>query len=468
MPVSLIDFAVIIVYLLLTLGIGLFVLRREHLSDYLVNRRKTGFWLLLASNVSTAVGAGTIVGVAAATYTSGISYGLTFFIGFALGFCFLSMLGPKINEFGHKHGAHSLGDFFGKRYSSRTQTVVGVVVGIASLLFAAIQFVAIASVVQVLTGIDFRLGAVLAAIITIVYTSSTGIKGDIYTDFFQFIIMIILLIVLTGIALVNLDPITTLAQVPPMFFDPFAFGGIAFFIGGILLSAPYFLADMVQWQRAYAGKDPATVRRVYRWSVFLTLPFILIPTLLGVFASVHLPGIDPDTVLFQLMKQYLPTGILGLGFAGILATVMSSIDSVLLAGATAVLKDIYYKIKPNTPEHQTLNLLRFFTALYGIIGLGVALLIPDIIQLSLLGAFVVLTLVPAVIGGFAWSRGTAKGAVSSIVGGVLTLAVSYPLISKIAFIPSIIVGTVLYVVVSIATKRTQSLAQSGREGSIAG
>ncbi len=172
---------------------------------------------------------------------------------------------------------------------------------------------------------------------------------------------------------------------------------------------------------------------------------------------VHIADTDPDAAFFQLMKNYLPTGLLGLGFAGVLATVMSAIDSVLIAGATSVLKDFYLKlVKPNAPEHETLNLMRFFTALYGLVGLGIALLLPDIIQLSLLGSFVVLTLVPSVVGGFFWSRGTSKGAVVSILSGLISLVLSYPFLTEIAFIPSVLVATFLYVIVSLISRKYKS------------
>src|SRR3972149_10226576 len=104
MSISTLDIGIIFVYVLVMLGIGFFLGRKEDSEGFFVNNRKTKTFLLIFTALSTSVGAGSILGVASAAYTTGISFGLSFAILSLLGWMLIAWLAPRIKSFGAKTG----------------------------------------------------------------------------------------------------------------------------------------------------------------------------------------------------------------------------------------------------------------------------------------------------------------------------------------------------------------------------
>jgi SSS family solute:Na+ symporter len=450
------DFVILIAYILLILYIGIRASRREHLEGYLANNRRTKLLLLAGSNIASAIGAGAIVGVASAAYVTGISYGLIVLISNIVGSCFFIWVAPKIKAFGDKHRAHTTGDMMAYRFGRWSRHAFAVAYVVAAFIWSAVQFVAIAQLLRVLIGVRFEFALLIAVGVTIFYTSLGGLISDIWTDFIQFWLMLLTFIILVPIAWAKAGGISALAALPAASFDPLAFGGWAFLIGGIFLSGLVIVPEVYLWQRIYSADSMKTARRTYVWSIPGYIIFIGSATLIGLFATQLVPGVEPDTAFFTLMNLLLPTGFLGLAYAGMLAVVMSTIDSILLAGASTILKDLYMPFfHPKMHEHELLNMARYITALFGIIGALVAYIFQDIVQLTLLSAFTIGCLSFAVIAGLFWKRATSKGAIASIICGLATTYLLFPSMPKIAGIPGFFVGVVVLIVVSLLTKHAK-------------
>ena len=128
---SIIDTAIIIGYLLIMLIVGFLVGKRENIEGYLVNNRKTKTILLIFTIVSTSVGMGVFLGISSEAYKNGISYGLTMMIASVLSLLLVAYFAPRIKQFGDKHKAHTLGDWFAVRYSSKNRLLVSIIILIA-------------------------------------------------------------------------------------------------------------------------------------------------------------------------------------------------------------------------------------------------------------------------------------------------------------------------------------------------
>ncbi|MEK6967389.1 MAG: sodium:solute symporter family protein, partial [Nanoarchaeota archaeon] len=431
-----------------------YVGKNEKLDDFLVNRRKTKLLLLVTSLVSSTAGAGFVFGTASGAYQSGMSVGITLTLAYVPGLIMVSYFAPKINKFGRKHNAHTISDFFAIRYSERVRIIVAIMTLIAFFMYLALQFVAIASFIKIITGIGFEIGLVASALATIAYVAVSGIKSDFYTDFAQFWLMIIFLfILLIPIGFISLGGVDSLKSLPPSYFDPFAFGGIEFFIGGLILGIPILLVSMDMWQKIYAAESEKTAKRVFQLGALILIPFIILPTILGMMAAITLPNSDPNSIIFILIIKFLPTGLLGLGLAGILAVVMSTIDSMLMVGTATLTKDFYKTfINKTADENKTLKMARIFTVLFGLLGLLTAFLYPDILQLGLVGTFILVVLLPPLIGAFFWKRANSTAAFWSILVGFITLLILLPSMPKTAFIPSILLGIITFVALCYTTK----------------
>ena len=117
-------FCLLVIYLLVILAVSIKLSLKETLDGFFVNNRKTRTVFLVFSIVSTTFGAGALIGLAGAAYSTGISFGISNLVTVILGFTLLALIAPKIKRFGDKFGAHTIGDFFAVRFSHRARLLV--------------------------------------------------------------------------------------------------------------------------------------------------------------------------------------------------------------------------------------------------------------------------------------------------------------------------------------------------------
>jgi SSS family solute:Na+ symporter len=455
--ISELDIGILLAYIILMLVIGIFVGRKENIEDFLVNRRKTKTFFLAFTVISTNVGAGTIAAISAASYSSGISYPLIAGLGVCLGFLLVALLSPRIKGFGDKYNAHTLSDFFGIRYSLSNRILTGLILLVSYFFWTALQFVALAFLLKVITGFGFNLCLILSSVVVIAYTSIAGIKSDFYTDVVQFwVLTITLFCILLPLGLIKIGGFTALASLPSEYFSPFTFAGPGFFFLFLIFGSFLGLASMEIWQRVYAATSPKTAKKTFIAASFINMFMVFFAGLIGMIAFLLFKDIDPNFALFKTVTSLLPRGILGLGLAGVFAALMSTVDSMIMVGSATLLKDFCWTFKKELPEKKVLKYGRLFTLLYGAIALITSYAIPNLIKLQLFGIFTLLVFVPAIVGGFFWKRADSKGAFLSILLGFIVTMVGTHFIPKIAFIPGVLTSLVVFIVVSLLTTHSKT------------
>jgi len=430
---------VLIIYLLIMFFIAWFFSRKESLEAYFLNKRKTSLWLMTFSTVATVVGAGATVAIVSETYNSGISYGFAVPFALVVGMIILGIVAKKIKTIGDNYNANTIVDFFHQRFDVKNKILTGVLQLFLLIIWIGVQAIAIASLGSVLVGIDYQIALFLAAAITILYTAIGGLKIDIITDFIQFWIIFGMFIVMAIIAYGHVGSISNLlSQLPQGHLDPFAFGGISWFIGVILLSGFLFLGNTTHWQRILSAENQKTARR----SFFLTIPFVIILGILIIFigltAAVLLSGIKKETAIFSLMDAILPAGLVGLGFAAILAVIMSSIDSLLVGGSTIIHRALFAKKKFS--KRKELLYARLITGLFGIGGFLLAFLVPDIITLSLVVSYLALIFVPPIFAGIYSKKFSANASFYSILIPTIILFILFPIVEENTFVITTLLG----------------------------
>src|SRR3989344_5778378 len=130
---------------------------------------------------SPGVGAGTVLGVASASFKTGISFGILFMIASGLGWALMGYLAPRIKKFGDEQKAYTFGDYLFHQYSDRTRKIGRLVVLIAYFFLTGIQFVAFAQLINVTTNLSFKPALLFVALVTVIYTVAAGVRGDFYT-----------------------------------------------------------------------------------------------------------------------------------------------------------------------------------------------------------------------------------------------------------------------------------------------
>lgn len=452
---TVLDTFVVLLYLLVVLYIGFFFGRNESSEEYLVNDRNTRSIFLVFTIASTGMGMGTFLGVSSTAYSTGISYGITYTLASVLGLVFVAFFAPMIKEFGDTHKAHTLGDWFEHRYSRSNKLLVAVILFIAYFFWMGLQFVGVGGLVQVVSGMDFKIALVLSSLVCVIYTAWAGIRSDFYTDAVQFVVIVItlyLVLLPTGV----FEAGDFVSSLPPGHLDIFAFGGPSFFFGGLIFGLPIFLVCMEVWQRGYAASGKKQARNVFLWSA-LILAILYVPALaLGLIARKLLPSATPDFALYEMMKAYLPSGIFGLSVAGVLAIAMSCVNSMILVGSITLLKDVHITYIRDLTDQERVWWGRLYTLCYGVLGIVAAYLIPSIVKLQIISAATLSVMSPAIIGGFLWKRGTADASFWSILPGLVVTLGLYPFAPSHSFIPGMFVSVILYIGISMYQTRGKS------------
>lgn len=428
---------VLIVYLVLMFLVAWYFSRREGIEAYFVNSHKTGTWLMAIASIASMIGAGATIALVSETYNTGISYGLALPAGLVVGVLLLIIVSKRIKAIGDKYQAYTLVDFFHKRFDEKNRILAFVFQLLLMVVWGSVQIIAIASIASVLTGFAFTSALFFAALITILYTSIGGLKIDFITDFIQFWIILFLFIVMGILGYLNIGSIGNLiSSVPVGHLNPFAFGGIVWFIGAVFLGGLLYLGDSATWQRIVSARS----QNVARKSFILSIPFFIIIGLFTVFfgllASARLTGINQDVALFELMKILLPSWLIGVGFASVLAIVMSSIDSILIAGSTILYRAMFKKHQFENKKE--ILYARLLTALFGIASFAIAFLIPNIVSLSLLAAYMaVIFAIPILFG--IYSKVSANANFYAILFSMIALLIGFPTIGPNSFLPPLII-----------------------------
>src|SRR3989344_4746235 len=335
MNISTLDISIIIVYLVVIFLFGLFLSIKEGAEDYFVNNRKTKLLFLIFTALSTSVGAGTVLGVASAGFQTGISFGVLFMIASAVGWVLTAMLAPRIKAFGDANSAYTFGDYLAYQYSNRTRKIGRLVVLIAYFFATGIQFVAFAQLINVTTNLSFTPALLIVALVTILYTALAGVKGDFYTDALQFFVMfpVFIFLFIKGFALVSIQELFIL---PEGFLNLYNYSGPIFFWAGVLFGFPLILTSVDAWQRIFAAVDERTAKIAFYFSCVLKVGVIGASIFIGLLAYHIVPQADSHGAMFALMAGILPSGLLGLGLASVLAIIMSTVDTGIMVGSATI------------------------------------------------------------------------------------------------------------------------------------
>ncbi|MBU1092506.1 sodium:solute symporter family protein [Patescibacteria group bacterium] len=430
--------------------IGVWDRKKVQLEDYWVNARKTNKYILVATLVSSFVGVGALLSNAGIAYDGGGLATLlllgSFFVYFLV---YAKWFAPRIKEFGDTHNAYTLPDFLAHRYSHSVR-VAGTVVNLISYaLWLALQILGLGIFVAALGGMDPVWATIIGGGIVVLYTTIGGLRADIRTDIFQFIIMMVLFFVFLPMLISQGGGLQAISALPTSFLNGSGFAPWYVFVLGFLVLGATNITSADIWQRTYAGDTKKNVQWAMTVGGFVILAFVLLGALFGIYGHILLPGIDSNMVVPQLLSTYLHPIAFGVVLAGFLAAIMSSADTMLLVTSMTIVHDLIQKTfkKELTPD-QTLRWSRWTTFIVGIISATIAVLVFSVVHIAIDAVSYIAVLLPAVIFGFYWKKATAPAALWSIILGTITLTVFLWISPTEAFIPAMFVSFVTFWVVN--------------------
>lgn len=442
------DWAIVAVYLLGSVAIGFYVRRYiADMADYVVAGRSLRTYLGLATMIGTEMGLVTVMYNAQKGFTGGFA---AFHIAVVAGFVTLlvGLTGFIVVPL-RAAGVMTIPEYYEQRFSPGVRILGGLILALSGILNMGMFLKAGALFVTGMTGMTdpFTLKLVMTILIVLVvlYTILGGMVSVIVTDYVQFVVLSIAILLTTGIALNHFGweaLVNTVGQHRGEGgFNPFneeGFGtGYVIWMGllGLVVSAIWPTAVM----RACAAESTQTVRRIYIWSSIGFVIRCLIPFFWGICA---LAFVAENTELRELMvpaegkadaqhtliampmalSVVLPTGVLGLLTAGMLAAFMSTHDSYLLCWSSVLTQDV---LGPIMGEKLTMR-VRLVVARGIILFTGVFLLLwglwyplgQDLWDyLAITGAVYFTGAFSVLIGGIYWKRASSAGAYGALICG---------------------------------------------------
>jgi len=444
------DYIGLFIFFLILLLVAIKSTKEKSVLTYWLNKRSSGLWLLTFSHVASITIAAAVIGLVGAVYDTGISLAISSVVGSAIGMLILALVAKKIYEIPEEY-RFTLVDIFKWRFGNKIKYPITVLLTIILFLLIAVNLIAISQLGSVITGLHYNLVLLISMATVILYTTIGGMKTDLLTDFVQFWFMggLLIMLFVTGAANNGFDLIRSL---PKNYFDPFAFGGMGFFVGSILIGGFVYLMNSATWQRIFSAKNEVIGKK----SLYYAIPFMILISVLtmfiGLFAAAKLGDVNRDQAMYILIAELLPPGLVGLGYAGVLSIILSSLDSLLIGGSTIISRE--FGIAPS------LKNARLTTLALGIIAATTAYLFPDIINLTLFGTFLMLALTPSLLFGLYSKRVNTRQALIAIIGAPIVLIIFSFVNSKTAFMPAVLFAVIVFLIPFKSLCRSESSERS--------
>lgn len=436
---GIIDYSIIIAYLLILIGIGIYLQKRASRStdSFFLGDKNMPWWALGASGMASNLDVSGTMIIAALIYALGVQ---GFFIeirgGVVLILAFFMIFMGKWNRRAEVMTTAEWMEFrFGKGKQGEVARMLAAIAQLIFAIWAITYFIQGAGIfLSEILGISPDLAAILMISLCAFYAALSGLYGVVYTEVFQGGLILFVIIYVVSHVMMNITlPETFVVSVPmgdgqfqqitqnlkdwssflprwemnvPGEYSQYNLIGLATImyifrssIDGMSGSGGYMI------QRFYAAKNEREVGLLSVFWIFLLSfrwPFIMSIAILGISFSQSGQIIDnPETVLPKVLMEVFPVGIKGLLVAGLLAAAMSTYVAIVNSGAAYWVNDLYQRfIRPEATNKQLilhsrvasvaiviLGLLStyLFTSLNDVwgfltMGFGVGLIVPQFIR----------------------------------------------------------------------------------------
>ena len=446
------DWVIVVVYLLLSVGVAFFVKRYAgNMTNFVSAGRAVGTWLGIATLTGTEMGLITVMYSAQKGFTSGFA---AFHIGVIAGIvAFLIGVTGFIVVRLRAHEVLTIPEYYEKRFGRRTRILGGIMLAFGGLLNMGLFLKVGAMFIVGITGmvpdsVAVNTVMVVLLVLVLVYTVIGGMISVVITDYIQFVILSVGLLVAGWLAIESVEWDNLFETVrtykgeagfnPVAADSSFGFEYVAwmFFLG---------IVNCALWPtavaRALAMESTTALKRQYTWSSISFAIRMIIPNLLGVCAFVFVMTKSPDlqAVFFPeeadvkavdnlyampiFLGRILPAGLIGLITAAMIAAFMSTHDGYLLCWSTVITQDIIAPLFKERLDNPTrIKITRVLIVLIGLYILYWGLIYTgeeDIWDyMAVTGAIYFTGAFSLLFGGLYWHRASSTGAVLALLVGI--------------------------------------------------
>ncbi|UCD29150.1 MAG: sodium:solute symporter family protein, partial [Planctomycetota bacterium] len=449
-----IDWTIVTIYLLVATTVGIIANKFIHnVGNYMVGGRAAGTALNTATYIGGFTALVSVVYGAQDGFNQGFTYMMVGFIAM-LACGFFGVTGLVIKNIRHLK-LTTIPEYFEKRYSRKTRIIAAVICAFAGILNMGLFPKMGAIFITYSTGLAktyedpttlVNIVTSILIIIVLLYTILGGMVSVIITDFIQFMVMAVgigigLYYCLTFPGLGWDNMVDTMAKYRgEKAFNPFHVNSYGWIY--MIWMACSWSAAAIAWApeatRALTAKDPATSRRTFLYATPAWFVSMAVPALWGIAAftlfssdaqlsSYFMPGgptsIPPEDVAARamplLMGKIVPTGLLGILLAGMMATFMSTHDSYFLCWASVIVRDIINPLRSQPlNSNQQIRVTRIVIAGIGVFLLvfGIWVKIPSSVwdYMAITGTIYLSGAAVILAGGIYWRRASTTGAIVAL------------------------------------------------------
>ena len=465
-------YTVLVLYLGIMAFIGWYAGRKtNNIGDFFVLSGKAGVVVSGIAYFSTQFSMGTFLGTPGTIY--GVGYaGMAISVPGAV-FCMILpalLIGRKLITLGHKYGFLTMADYLTDRYHSKNMSgVLGVMMLFFLVPMMGAQIIGAGVIVHVFTGLPEWVGVVGMGIIVILYCMTGGMKGAMMTDVIQGSLMIATAVVTFIVSIVmgggfsNINH--TLQSMNEAYLTfPGANGYMpwTYYISNIVLWSFFTMGQPHLFTKFFAMKDHKTM---FKAILLGTAGMFFSATLIewaGVNGIASIQNIEKaDQIIPMILQRGMNPFLASIFIAGIVAAGMSTIDGILVTTTGAVTRDIYQKIiNKNATDEAVMSLSKVVTVIIGIVVNCFGVFQPgSIFEINLFAFSGMAIFVVPILFGIYWKKATAKGAIASVIVGIISLLLFTlnPSVKALAMgfhalFPTTIIASIVMIVVSKFTE----------------
>ena len=431
------DTGIVIAYLSLIFFIGIRTNRYiENFDSFMVANRNVGLALGVVTMLGTELG---LITVMYNAQTGARDLFSSFHIG-ALAFIVTLIIGltgfvvTRLRELNIK----SIPEYYELRFNKNVRVLGAIILVLGGVLNMGLFLKIGAMFIQGVFNLnsEFHLTVIMFILLLLVltYTISGGMISVIITDYIQFIVLSIGMLIATyySIKAIGWSDIFLFIDMHSKgkdIYNPFISKGGYYISWQIVLGFVSAVIWPTAITRILALKSPEIVKKQYIWSSFSFLIRFIVPAFIGICAFIYMSNakIDNDLLLMpSFLSEILPTGVLGLVVAGMLAAFMSTHDSYLLCWSSIITNDI---IEPLAGRKISSEKKILFTRILIVI-LGIYIFYwgmfykgTDAIwsYLGITGAIYFTGAISVVVFGIYWKGASSTGAQLALLGGLSSI-----------------------------------------------
>ena len=391
-PFGSFNMAIVVVYLLAMVGIGLFfTFRNKSTDDYFRGGKNIPWWAAGCSIFATMLSSITYMAVPAKSFAQDWVYSLGNFMILAVAPIAIYVALPFFRHL----DVTSAYEYLELRFNRVARLIgsgsfslfhifrMGVVLALAALALSSV------------TPLTPEQCVVVMGVLSIIYCTLGGIEAVIWTDTIQTFILMGGALFCLFFALSGSDPGSMDAAVEAGKFHvvDFNFSSTSFMtmaiwvviIGGAGQNLASYTADQAVVQRYMTTPDEKMAARSIWLNGFMAIPaaaiFFGMGTAFWMFYRSNPEKLDPtiaaDRIMPHFISQELPMGLAGLVVAGIFAAAQSTVSTSMNSGATTVVTDFFKPLDVFKSDKSYLWLARLITLMMGIVGTAAGLLFVD-------------------------------------------------------------------------------------------